>query len=79
VRPVTFPEQNSTLHAPENDTSILPLPVWTDGRSVISCWKMTWKERFTSFFSGRVWLVVLDRTHAPLYVSGLPMFKKGKR
>ena len=40
--------------------------IWTNGEQCISCWKMSWKDRLSALFFGRVWLSVLSgRTQPP--------------
>lgn len=46
----------------EDQKEYLPLPVIKENASpnhVISCWKLSWKERFQLLFSGNLWLTVL--------------------
>lgn len=59
---VAFPEAMGVLTKPEGwtDEQCYSLPVYRDSeRSLtVSCWKMSWAERFSSFLFGRVWLFV---------------------
>lgn len=68
--PVEFPESNKVLLAPPGrEKDIVPLPVWTDGEQCISCYRLSWKERFSALFFGRVWLSVLSGiTQPPVWV-----------
>lgn len=34
------------------------LPIYRDGDAVLSCWKMSWKERLSALVFGRAWLWV---------------------
>lgn len=54
MEPVEFPEQ--TMVWAKNQPPYLPLPAYTDERETISCWKLTWRERFRVLVSGRLWL-----------------------
>lgn len=54
MKPTTFPEVTATFA--KDQPEYLPLPAWTDGHEVISCWRMTWHERLIALFTGRVWL-----------------------
>lgn len=54
MTPVEFPEQ--TMIWAKNQPPYLPLPAYMDNRETISCWRLTWQERFTVLFSGRLWL-----------------------
>ena len=50
----------------KNVTIVSPLPIWTDGERCVSCWKMSWRERLSALFFGRVWLALLSgRTQPP--------------
>jgi hypothetical protein len=57
MKPVVFPEHNCVYA--KDQPEYLPLPVLkipaAEGEC-ISCWKLSWRERFTAFFQGRVWL-----------------------
>lgn len=71
MKPIQFPEQTIVLRKPANmtDEECASLPVFTDGEQVISCWALTWRERFRVLVSGRVWLGVLSgRTQPPVYI-----------
>ncbi len=54
---------------PEDVTGIDPLPVWTDAKQCVSCWKMSWRERLSALLFGRVWVAILSGdTQPPVYV-----------
>ena len=76
MKPIKFKEQNITFA--ENQTEYMPLPAFkndsTEGE-VISCWKLSWKERFQIFFTGRLWVCLLS-FNAPLTPSFFTVFKK---
>lgn len=66
MKPKKFPEVNVTYA--ENQPEYLPLPVFKDKQEeglVVSCWGMTWRERFTVLFKGEIWLSVMTY-HQPL-------------
>jgi hypothetical protein len=52
--PVKFPESTTTFA--EAQPEYLLLPAWTDGKEVISCWRLGLLERLKVLFSGRLWL-----------------------
>lgn len=53
------------------------LPVYTDGKHCVSCWRPTLKERFYILFRGRIWLGVLSgSTQPPVFVAGESVFKQ---
>lgn len=60
MKPTGFPEQTKTLTKPigMTDEECGSLPVYNDGSQSISCWRMTWRERLSALFVGRVWLQV---------------------
>lgn len=70
MKPIKFKESNKTLLTPKNiaGSKCLPLPVFSDGTDRVSCWRVTFLERLKILFTGKIWLVVLGRTHSPLYI-----------
>jgi hypothetical protein len=69
MKPEQFPQANKTLTKPENmtDEQCCSLPVYCDNKTCISCWKMTFRERLSALFFGRVWLYVLSgKTQPPV-------------
>ncbi len=66
MTPIQFPQTNKVLTAPAGQESeIEPLPVHTDGKQCISCWRLTWRERLRVLFHGRVWLCCLTGATQP--------------
>ena len=58
MKPIGFPEQNCVYA--KDQPEYLPLPVHkTEDGMVISCWALTWRERFKMLFTGRMWWSVL--------------------
>ena len=69
--PIPFPEQTKVLAPPREamDPECIPLPVWTDGAQCVSCWRLTWRERFSALFFGRAWLsVYFGSSQPPVWV-----------
>lgn len=62
MKPVTFKEQNCVFA--EDQPEYLPLPCHktVDGE-VVSCWKLTFRERVKLMFTGRMWWSVLTFGH----------------
>lgn len=58
MRPVAFPQQ--TIVWAKDQPSYLPLPAYTDHERTISCWHLTWRERFWLLWTGRLWLHQLN-------------------
>ena len=52
--PIEFPEQ--TIVWAKNQPPYLPLPAYTNERETISCWALSWRERFRVLWTGRLWL-----------------------
>jgi len=58
MQPVKF--KGSNIVFAENQPEYLPLPAFKDeSGEVVTCWKMTWRERLKFLFSGRLYLRVL--------------------
>jgi hypothetical protein len=62
MEPINFLEANKTLGKPQGmtDEECGSLPIYNDGQYCISCWQMTWRERFSALFFGKVWLSVMS-------------------
>ena len=57
MKPTEFKEQNCVYA--ENQDEYGNLPAFkTDEGIIISCWKLTFKERLGVLFRGRVWLAL---------------------
>jgi hypothetical protein len=70
MKPVSFKHQNKVLRPghtvySEDVTSVVDLPVWTNGEQCVSCWQMSWQERLSVLLHGRVWLAVLSGNTQP--------------
>lgn len=73
MKPIYFPQSTKELQK----NGCLPLPVWSDGKQCVSCWKPTFIERLKILFTGKVWLgVVSGTTQPPVFVSGVPVFER---
>jgi len=58
MKPIKFPEQNCTYA--ENQPEYLPLPAFKDENGVvISCWRLSFRERLRILFKGNIWLSLL--------------------
>ena len=64
---VYFNEANKDLLRPSNmtDEECKTLPVFTDGHTCISKWKMSWLERLHCLFRGYVWVYVRSGATQP--------------
>ncbi len=67
--PINFPEATKVLgdngYRSEAVTDIRSLPVWSDGEQCISLWQMSWRERISALFFGRIWVHVLSGSKQP--------------
>ena len=54
MQPVEFPQQNHIWA--KNQPPYLPLPSYVNDMETISCWSLTWRERFRLLWLGVVWL-----------------------
>ena len=71
MKPIDFKEANKTLVKPEKkaDYEIEPLRVYTNSVECLSCWRMSWKERLSALFFGRVWACVMSGgTQPPMWI-----------
>lgn len=79
MKPIDFPQSTKVLQKPSNmlNSECQPLPIWSDGKECVSCWKPTVKERLKILFTGVVWLSVLSgNTQPPVYITGEDIFVK---
>lgn len=53
MTPIKFEESNVVIA--EDQPEYLPLPAYVDDEETITCWQLTWKERFKIFFTGILW------------------------
>ena len=71
MTPTTFPQANLTLTAPPGMPECGELPVYRGGTQLVSSWRVSWHERLSILFFGRVWLQVWGgRTQPPVAISG---------
>lgn len=70
MKPIEFKEQTGKLLKPYDmtDEECEPLPIHNTGHQIISCWKMSFRERLSGLFFGKVWVDVLTKySHPPIY------------
>lgn len=58
MRHIQFKEANRRLNPIGERDNREPLTVFEDEGMVISCWKMSLRERFSALFFGRAWVCV---------------------
>lgn len=57
MKPIEFPQQNAVLAKDQPEYQPLPVCQVPDAHgTVISCWQLTWRERWQLLWSGRLWL-----------------------
>lgn len=54
MKPIAFKESN-VVYA-EQQLEYQPLPAYRDDRQAISCWQLSWQERFRVLLTGKLWL-----------------------
>lgn len=70
MKPMEF-KQTKILIKPPNmtDEECLPLPVFSEGKRCISCWKAcwraSWKERLKFMVHGKAWIYVFGTGNQP--------------
>jgi len=74
MRPVSFPQENTTLTGGPVEVygaQVDPLPVFKNGTEIVSCWRPSLRERLSILIFGRVWLNIMGgQTHPPVSVWG---------
>ena len=78
MNPIEFEGQTKVLAKPPGmtDEECSPLAILNLDDTCISCWKMSWRERFKAFFTGKIWLGVMSgRTQPPVYCAVDKPFK----
>jgi len=71
MEPIKFQQANKELLKPlgMTDEECGSLPIYTDGKRCISLWKMTWRERLSALFFGKIWLSVHSgQTQPPVWL-----------
>ncbi len=69
MKPLEFEQQSAILAKPNNmtDEECGSLPIYSDGVYCVSLWRMSWRERLSSLFFGRAWLLVYSgKTQPPI-------------
>jgi hypothetical protein len=60
MTPMEFPEQTIVWardqRGPDGQPLYLPLPAYTNAVQTITCWRLTWRERWQILRHGRLWL-----------------------
>lgn len=76
MKPVEFKHQNIVFAKDQPEYQPLPaLRIDSPNGEVVSCWKLTFKERIKIIFTGRVWLSLMS-FNKPLTPSYLAVNRK---
>lgn len=70
MNPIKFKESNVVFA--ENQSEYLPLPAFKDVNGiVITCWKLSVKERLKILFGGKIWLSMMtfNKPLTPVHVT----------
>lgn len=68
MTPEVFRQSNKVLQPPHGHDDVDPLHVYANNQFVLSCFRMTWRERLSALFFGRTWAwIITDAgTHPPI-------------
>ena len=66
MTPINFPQANFELAPPADMPDCVSLKAYREANLILSCWEMTWRERFSALFFGKAWLHVAANYHPPV-------------
>lgn len=77
MTPTDFPESNFTFVRPPEMTEeeCGDLKVHRTDATIISCWQLSWKERFRLLWTGRAWLWIVGQGMPPVAMTITSPFK----
>lgn len=76
MTPIEFPEQDRVFAENQDQYGDLPsLKLDTKEGEVISCWKLTLKERIMILFTGKIWMCLWS-FNKPLMPSSITAYKE---
>lgn len=81
MKPIDFPQSTKVLQKQSGMTEreCLPLPIWSNGKQCVSCWKPSFVERLKILFTGKIWVGMMSgATQPPIYVVGNNVFVKNR-
>ena len=69
MKPIEFKQMNITFQKPHGFTDVQcgPLPALRHDNGIISCWKMSWRERIKVLFTGVIWFDVISYNQPPIW------------
>ena len=56
MKPIDFPEASIVLAKDQPEYQQLPVFLSADGEEMISCWRLSLKERVILLITGRIWI-----------------------
>lgn len=70
MRPTKFKEHNVIYAKNQPEYQQLPALKGEDG-TVISCWKLSWKEKIKLLITGKIWLAVMtfNNSFQPVFIT----------
>ena len=67
MKPINFEESNQTLGEDQPEYLALHVHRYSGHPSiVVSCWKMTFLERFKTLFTGKIWVNMMTFKKKPM-------------
>lgn len=71
MKVIKFKEQNIVFGKPEGwtDEQCCSLPAYWGEDQIISCWKLSFKERIKLLFMGIMWLCIYSNVQPPVYLT----------
>lgn len=69
--PASFEESNLILGKPSDMEECDPLSVFSDGKHIVSCWKLTVDELIKFQKTNRIWLIISGPTMPPVILTAI--------
>ena len=80
MEPVTFPEQNTLFRPPEGmEDKVDDLPAFRGEGQVISCWRLSLRERLRLLITGRLWFSLIGNDQPPIWLGVHTPFIRHRR
>lgn len=76
IKPVEFKQANMRLES--NREGVKLLPVFNDGKVIISCWRIPFWTRFKILFTGIIWVSVVGKCTPPIAILSEAFVKAGE-
>ena len=80
MEPVSFREQNILFRPPAGmENKVGDLPAFMGEGQVISCWRLSLRERLRLLFTGRLWFSVIGNDQPPIWLGVYTPFIRRRR